>query len=174
MWGYPKITRLLQAEGWKVGRRRVQRLRRELGLMIPRKKPGRRRQGPSTGLPTKAMHRGHVWTWDFVHDTTVRGGKLRMLNVIDEHTRECLCIYVARRINASKVRRVMADLVDLHGAPAYIRSDNGSEFIQGGKLRAWLAENKIKTLYIEPGSPSSGGGRTGTSRALTPACVRSA
>ena len=154
--GYPKITRLLQQEGWRVGCRRVQRLRRELGLMVPKKKPKARRGGVSTGLPTKATHRNHVWTWDFVHDTTVRGGKLRMLNVIDEHTRECLCIYVARRINARKVRQVMSDLIDVHGAPEHIRSDNGSEFIEGN-LRAWLKDNEIDTLYIDPGSPWQNG-----------------
>jgi putative transposase len=156
MWGYPKITRLLQEDGWKVGCRRVQRLRRELGLMVPTKKPKRQRRGVSTGFPTKATHRGHVWTWDFVHDTTVRGGKLRMLNIIDEHTRECLCIHVARRINARKVQQVLAELIDLYGAPEYIRSDNGSEFIEHN-LRAWLAENKIKTIYIDPGSPWQNG-----------------
>lgn len=101
--GYPKITKLLKDEGWKVGSRTIQRLRRELGLAVPAKKPRRRRQGLSTGLPTKATHRGHVWTWDFVHDTTIRGGKLRMLNIIDEYTRDCLCIHVDRRINARKV-----------------------------------------------------------------------
>lgn len=154
--GYPKIAELLKKEGWRVGHRLIQRLRRELGLAIPKKKRKARRGGISTGLPTKATHRGHVWTWDFVHDTTVRGGNLRMLNVIDEYTRECLCIYVARRINAEKVRQVLSDLVDLHGAPEHIRSDNGSEFIEG-KLRAWLAENKIKTIYIDPGSPWQNG-----------------
>ena len=153
--GYPKITQLLKKEGWRVGCRLVQRLRRELGLAVPAKKPQRRRRGVSTGLPTKATHRGHVWTWDFVHDTTMRGGKLRMLNVIDEHTRECLCIYVARRIDGSKVRQVLSDLIDLHGAPEHIRSDNGSEFIEG-KLRQWLAENQIKTLDIDLGSPFRG------------------
>ena len=64
-WGYAKITRLLKTEGWQVGTRLVQRLRKELGLAVPAKKPKKRRQGPSTGLPTKAMHRNHVWTWDF-------------------------------------------------------------------------------------------------------------
>lgn len=102
--GYAKITCFLKEEGWKVGTRMVQRLRRELGLAVPAKKPRRRRQGVSTGLPTKASHRNHVWTWDFVHDTTVRGGTLRMLNVMDEYTRECLCIHVERRINARKAR----------------------------------------------------------------------
>lgn len=154
--GYPKITRLLQKESWDVGCRRIQRLRRELGLAVPAKKPKRIRRGQSTGLPTQATHRGHVWTWDFVHDTTVRGGKLRMLNVMDEYTRECLCIYVARRINAKKVREVLSDLIDVHGAPDHIRSDNGSEFIEG-KLREWLKENQIKTIYIDPGSPWQNG-----------------
>ena len=155
-WGYPKITRLLQREGWRVGCRLIQRLRRELGLAVPAKKPKVRRRGIRTGLPTKAKHRGHVWTWDFVHDTTVRGGKLRMLNVIDEYTRECLCIYVARRINAQKVRQVMGDLIDVHGAPEHLRSDNGSEFIEG-RLQAWLRDSQIDTLYIEPGSPWQNG-----------------
>jgi transposase InsO family protein len=154
--GYPKVTKLLKDEGWKVGTRMVQRLRRELGLAVPAKKPKKRRQDVSTGLPTKATHRGHVWTWDFVHDTTVRGGKLRMLNFIDEFTRGCLCIYVDRRINARKVRRIISELIDIHGAPEHIRSDNGSEFIEKD-LHAWLADNQIKTLYIEPGSPWQNG-----------------
>ncbi len=115
--GYPKIARLLEREGWSAGARIVRRLRRELGLAVPAKKPKRRRRGPSTGIPTKATHRNHVWTWDFVHDTTMRGGTLRMLNVLDEYTRECLCIHVDRRINARKVRRIMSALIERHGAP---------------------------------------------------------
>jgi putative transposase len=154
--GYPKITRLLKGEGWNVGARKVQRLRRELGLMVPPKKPRKRRQGVSTGLPTTATHRNHVWTWDFVHDVTMRGGKLRMLTVLDEYTRECRCIHVERRINANKVRQVMTRLIDEHGAPEYIRSDNGSEFIESN-LREWLAAEGIKTLYIDPGSPWQNG-----------------
>lgn len=154
--GYAKITRLLQSEGWEVGCRIVQRLRRELGLAVPAKKPKRRRQGASTGLPTAATHRNHVWSWDFVHDTTMRGGKLRMLNVIDEYTRECLCIHVDRKINARKVRQIMARLIEEHGTPENIRSDNGSEFIEK-ELRKWLWKNQIKTLYIEPGSPWQNG-----------------
>ena len=104
--GYPKIARLLKQEDWSVGARIVQRLRRELGLAVPAKKPKRRRRGPSTGIPTQATHRNHVWTWDLVHDTTMRGGTLRMLTILDEYTRECLCIHVDRRINARKVRRI--------------------------------------------------------------------
>ena len=79
-----------------------------------------------------------------------------MLNVIDEYTRECLCIHVDRRINAQKVKRILSDLVDVYGAPEHIRSDNGSEFIEKD-LRKWIAKNHIKTLYIDAGSPWQNG-----------------
>ncbi len=104
----------------------------------------------------EATHPNHVWTWDFVHDTTMRGGKLRMLTVVDEYTHQCRCIHVDRRINARKVRQIMARLIAEHGAPQHIRSDNGSEFIEK-ELRAWLASQKIKTIYIDPGSPWQNG-----------------
>ena len=102
--GYMKIARLLKKAGWRVGSRFIQRLRQQLGLMVPVKKPKRRRCGISTGLPTKATHPNHVWTWDFVHDTTMRGGTLRMLTVLYEYTRQSRCIHVDRKINARKVR----------------------------------------------------------------------
>ena len=154
--GYMKLTCLLKKEGWEVGTRMIQRIRQELRLKVPLKKPKKRRQGPSTGLATKAHYPNHVWTWDFVHDTTVRGGRQRMLTVIDEYTRQCRCIHVDRRISARKARRIMAELIDQYGAPEHIRSDNGSEFIEKD-LRHWLEEHKIKTLYIDPGSPWQNG-----------------
>ena len=155
-WGYAKVTKLLQAEGWEVGKRLVQRLRRELGLRVPGSKPRRRRAGTSTGLPTKAGHRGHVWTWDFVHDRSVRGGRLKMLTVVDEFTRECHLIHVDRRIRSCQVRRQLERLIGVHGAPEHIRSDNGSEFIHH-ELQLWIKEQGIKTLYIDPGSPWQNG-----------------
>ena len=155
-WGYAKITKLLKDEGWSVGKRQVQSIRRELGLRIPKKKPKRRRRGHSTGLPTKATHRGHVWCWDFIHDRTVRGGSLKMLTVVDEYTRECHLIHVDRRIRATTVRDQLFRLIERHGAPEYIRSDNGSEFIEKS-LQAWLKTLEIKTLFIEPGSPWQNG-----------------
>ena len=155
-WGYVKITRLLKNDGWSVGKRQVQRIRRELGLRLPRRKPRGRRTGRSTGLPTQATHRGHVWCWDFIHDRTVRGGRLKMLTVVDEYTRECHLIHVARRIRATDVLNQLYRLIQRHGAPAYIRSDNGSEFIEGA-LQSWLSDAEIRTLYIDPGSPWQNG-----------------
>ena len=96
----------------------MQGLRRELGLAIPLRKPRGRRRGVSTGLPTKAEHPGHVWTWDFIHDETVRGGSLK-------YTRECRVIHVDRHINAETVRGIMQKLLARHGPPQFIRSDNG-------------------------------------------------
>jgi len=155
-WGYTKITKLLKDDGWAVGKRLVGRIRRELGLRIPQRKPRKRRQGPSTGLPTKATHRGHVWCWDFIHDRTVRGGSLKMLTVVDEYTRECHLIHVDRRIRACNVRDQLFRLIERHRAPEHIRSDNGSEFIEYS-LREWLGEEGIKTLYIDPGCPWQNG-----------------
>ena len=112
--------------------------------------------GVSTELPTKAEHPDHVWTWDFIHDNTVRGGSLKMLTILDEYTRVCPLIHVDRHINAQTVRGVMQKLIDQHGPPQYIRCDNGSEFIES-ELRTWLTTMKIKTLYIETGSPWQNG-----------------
>jgi hypothetical protein len=88
-YGYRRIAALLRREGWKVGKRHIQRLRRAAGLRVPPTKRKIVRRGISTGLPTTAMHKNHVWTWDFIADATVRGGALKMLTILDEHTREC-------------------------------------------------------------------------------------
>ncbi len=154
--GDMKIARLLKKAGWRVGSRLIPRRRQQLALLVPVKQPKRRRGGISTGLATKATHPHHVWTWDFVPDTTMRGGKLRMLSVLDEYTRQSRCIHVDRKINARKVRSIMNRLIAEHGAPEHIRSDHGSEFIEK-ELRAWLASQSIKTLYIDPGSPWQNG-----------------
>ncbi len=86
--GDMKIARLLKKAGWRVGSRLIPRRRQQLALMVPVKQPKRRRGGISTGLATKATHPHHVWTWDFVPDTTMRGGKLRMLTLLDDSTRQ--------------------------------------------------------------------------------------
>lgn len=97
------------------------------------------------------------WTChDFVQDRTRDGRKIRMLTVIDEHTRECLAIKVARRLNSKDVLEVLADLMVARGVPDHIRSDNGSEFTAKA-VREWLGKVGVKTLYIEPGSPWENG-----------------
>ena len=154
--GICKDHTVVENDGWSVGKRPVQRIRRELGLRLPGRKPRGRRKGLSTGLPTQATHRDHVWCWDFIHDRTVRGGRLKMLTVLDEYTRECHLIHVARRVRAADVLNQLYRLIQRHGAPADIRSDNGSEFIEAA-LQGWLADAEIHTLYIDPGSPWQNG-----------------
>ena len=154
--GYRRIAALLRQEGWQVGKRQVRRLRRQEGLRVPPTKRKIPRRGHSTGLPTPAARRNHVWTWDFIADATVRGGALRMLTVLDEHTRECHVLRADRALKSGDVINLVKSAIAQHGAPESIRSDNGSEFI-AKELQRWLADNQIKTIYIEPGSPWQNG-----------------
>jgi putative transposase len=111
----------------------------------------------STGKhPQKASYPGHVWTWDFIHDWTLKGGSCRILRVVDEYTRQAHCLHVARHIGSKSVQLLMEQKIAEHGAPAFIRSVNGPEFI-GRSLGDWLNEQNIKTLYIDPGSPWQNG-----------------
>ena len=107
----------------------MQRLRRAEGLRVPPPRRRQSRRGVSTGLPTPATHRGHVWTWDFVADATVHGGALRMLTVLDEHTKEVHVLRPERRIGSADVIALVQAAIAEHGAPEFIRSDHGSEFI---------------------------------------------
>lgn len=138
--------------------KRVSRIWRREGLKVPKKQPRRGRLWLNDGscVRLRPMHRHHVWAYDFVEDQTHDGRKFRMLTVIDEHSRECLAIRVARRLKSRDVLDTMADLFELHGPPMHIRSDNGSEFI-ARVLREWLARLGVRTLYIEPASPWENG-----------------
>ena len=127
-YGYRRIAALLRQEGWPVGKRHVQRLRRSLGLRVPPTKRKVVRRGLSTGLPTKAEHRGHVWSWDFISDATTRGGALRMLTILDEYTRECHVLRADRALKSSDVLEWIGRAIAEHGSPTYLRSDNGPEF----------------------------------------------
>lgn len=155
-YGYRRITAMLKQEGWAVGKRQIQRLRRQAGLRVPPTKRRVVRRGRSTGLPTRATHRGHVWTWDFIADSTMRGGSIRMLTILDEYTRECHILRADRSLQSADVLEWMGRAIERHGAPEYLRSDNGSEFI-AKEVQRWLKANQIKTLYIEPGSPWQNG-----------------
>jgi len=153
-YGYRRITALLRRAGWVVNKKRIQRLWREQGLKVPRKQHKKRRLGSSAnGCKRRAAEfRNHVWTYDFVFDRTDDGRRLKFLTVVDEFTRECLALPVARRFTAQDVIAVLAELVAERGAPAFIRSDNGPEFIALA-VRAWLARAGIDTAFIEPGAP---------------------
>ena len=157
-YGYRRITELLRREGWKVNHKRVERLWRREGLKVPQKQPKRRRLWLNDGscIRLRPAYKDHVWSYDFVQTRTHDGRKLRMLTLIDEHTRECLAIDVARRLGSEDVLERLSDLFVRRGVPDYIRSDNGPEFTANA-VRTWLERIGVKTRFIEPGSPWENG-----------------
>ena len=157
-YGYRRVTALLQSEGFRVNHKRIERLWRREGLKVPQKQPKRKRLWLNDGscVRLRPRYKNHVWSYDFVYDRTYNGKAIRMLTVIDEHTRECLAIETGRKLNSQNVMDVLSQLFIEHGTPQYIRSDNGPEFI-AKRLRWWLKRNQIDTLFIEPGSPWENG-----------------
>ena len=157
-YGYRRITALLRAEGWRVNHKRVERLWRREGLRVPPKPPRRRRLWLADGTTTRrrATRPHHVWSYDFVQDRTHDGRPLRLLCIVDEYTRECLAIVVARRLRADDVLACLTQLFVERGPPAYLRSDNGPEFTAHA-VRAWLPRVGVTTLFIQPGSPWENG-----------------
>ena len=157
-YGYRRITALLRGEGWRVNHKRVERIWRQQGLKVPKRQPKRGRLWLNDGscVRLRPAHKDHVWSYDFVHDRTKDGRSLRLLVIMDEYTRECLAIDVARKLNHEDVLERLAYLFVTRGVPEYIRSDNGSEFTAQA-VRDWLAKVGVKTLYIEPGSPWENG-----------------
>ena len=151
-WGYRFIHQLLCGEGWTVNRKRVQRVRRQEGLGVPAMAKRKRRTQRLKGYPVQAAYPGHVWSWDFIMDRTTDGRAVKMLTMVDEYPRQCLLIHPARSITSGQVLDTLQRLADLKGAPAFIRSDNGSEFI-AHIIQDWCFTAKVQTLYIEPGSP---------------------
>jgi len=156
--GYRRIGILLRREGWRVNRKRVYRLWRQQGLKVPRKQRKKRRLGHSGNSCVRrpAEHKDHVWSWDFLHDRTSDGRSLKWFTLMDEYTRECLALEVDRRMTAQAVRTVLAAVAQARGAPAHIRSDNGSEFI-AKVIRSWMTRVGLETLYIAPGAPWENG-----------------
>jgi transposase InsO family protein len=157
-YGYRRITALLRDAGWTVNPKRVERIWRREGLKVPPKQPKRGRLWLNDGscVRLRAEYPNHVWSYDFVHDRTSDGRAFRMLNMIDEYTRECLAIVVARKFTAQDVLDTMADLFVSRGVPRYIRSDNGPE-MTAIAVREWLGKLEVGTLFIEPGSPWENG-----------------
>jgi len=163
-YGYRRITTMLRADGWGVNHKRVERIWRQEGLKVPARQPKRRRLWLNDGscIRLRPEHRNHVWAYDFVFDRTREGRPLKLLNVIDEFTRECLAIEVARKQSSRDVLRTLAGLVLRHGVPEHIRSDNGPEFVAKA-VRDWLSRLEVRTLSSSRAAP----GRTVTSRAST-------
>jgi putative transposase len=151
-YGYSRITVMLRYDGWRVNQKRIQRLMRLDGLKVISKPKKRKRLGVSTSECRKAEHVGHVWSWDFVFDRTEDGRQLKILGIIDEYTRECLCLKAARYFTSVDVINDISALIQTRGVPEHIRSDNGPEFITIA-LKDWVESKRIGTIYINPGSP---------------------
>lgn len=152
--GYRAVTRLLRREGWQINEKRVHRIWKQEGLKVPLRKAQKRRRGSSANSCQRrsASHLNHVWTYDFVHDQTDDGGRLKWLPIVDEFSRESLSLEVERSITAHDVVRDLERLVQERGVPEFIRSDNGPEFVAHA-VKNWIAKKGFKTLFIEPGSP---------------------
>ena len=157
-YGYRRVAALLRDAGWQVNDKRVERLWRREGLKVPMKQPKKGRFWLNDGscVRLRPEYRNHVWSYDFVHHRTDDGRAFRTLNILDEHSRECLAIRVKRKLNSTEVIDALTDLFILRGVPAYIRSDNGPEFIAEA-VRDWIKAVGAKTAYIEPGSPWESG-----------------
>jgi len=157
-YGYRRVTALLRAEGWPVNHKRIERLWRQEGLKVPQKQPKRRRLWLNDGscVRLRPAYRDQVWSYDFMHARTHDGRAFRLLTIIDEYSRECLAIKVARRFTSEDVLDQLTQLFIQRRLPDYIRSDNGSEFT-AKTVRKWLDDLGVKTLYIEPGSPWENG-----------------
>lgn len=153
-WGYRRAHAMLLAEGWQLNGKRVRRCWREEGLRVPARKRKRQRLGTST-VPAErlaAERPNHVWAIDFQFDQTANGRILKLLNVVDEYTREALQILVERRIDADATVAVLEALTALRGAPEHVRCDNGPE-LTAHALRDWCRFSGTGTAFIEPGSP---------------------
>jgi putative transposase len=153
--GYRRIHVYLERQGHRMGWDRAHRLWRLAGLQVPRKRP-RRRVAAGRPRPLPATGPNQVWAYDFVFDSCANGQQLKCLTIIDEWTRECLDIDVQGSIRSKRVIEVLERLVSLHGAPRFLRSDNGPEFVSHAVLK-WLKEISIDTAFIDPGKPWQNG-----------------
>lgn len=146
-YGYRRVTALLRDAGWHVNHKRVERIWRREGLKVPQKQPKRGRLWLNDGscIRLRPEYPGHVWAYDFVEGRTHDGRKFRILAIIDEASRECVALLVARRIRSADVLAILAQLFILRGPPAHIRSDNGPEFIATA-VKGWLGQIGVQTL----------------------------
>ena len=154
-YGYRRIQVFLERQGFKMSAQRAYRLWREAGLQLPRRRP-RKRVASGRPRPLAPQRANQVWAYDFVYDRCANGQQLKCLTVIDEWTRQCLAIEVAGSIRSRHVIDVLSRLLSKHGAPTYLRSDNGPEFVSRAVIR-WLHGSDIETAPIDPGKPWQNG-----------------
>ncbi len=157
-YGYRRITALLKEEEWQVNHKKIERIWKREGLKVPQKQPKRRRLWLNDGscIRLRPECKDHVWSYDFVMARTSDGRSFRILTILDEYSKECLAMKVDRHISSQDVIDQLYELFLLRGVPKHIRSDNGPEFT-AKKIRDWLTELGVKTLFIEPGSPWENG-----------------
>jgi len=157
-YGTPRITAMLRREGWAVNHKRVERIWREQGLKVAKKQKKRRRLwlNDDSCIRLRPEYANHVWSYDIMEDKTHNGRKFRILNIMDEYTRECLLSFASRRITSNEVVEFLAELFCSRGLPQYIRSDNGSEFT-ARKVRKFISNLGTLPAFIEPGSPWENG-----------------
>lgn len=154
-WGVRRLIILLRRDGWRDNHKRIERIYREEGLQVPKRKK-RKTAYKRKEKPAAPARMNDRWSMDFVHDVTAEGRKLRALNVVDDCTRECLWIEVDTSLGGERVTRVLDSLLDLRGKPDRLVMDNGPEFT-GHKLDQWAYENKVLLDFIEPGKPQQNG-----------------
>jgi putative transposase len=157
-YGYRRVAALLREAGWQVSDGRIERLWKREGLKVPPKQPKRSRLWLNDGscIRLRPEYRNHVWSYDFVHCRTDDGKAFRTLNILEEFSRDCLAIRVKRKLNSTDVIDALTDLFILRGPPAFVRSDNGPEFV-AKDVRGWIEAVGAKTAFIEPGSPWENG-----------------
>jgi putative transposase len=153
--GYRRIQVFLERQGLVMSADRVWRLWRQAKLQVPRRRP-RRRIATGRPRPVAPTGRNQVWAYDFVFDACANGQQLKCLTVVDEYTCESLAIDVAGSIRSARVIEVLSQLVSVRGAPSYLRSDNGPEFVSRALLR-WAGQNQLETALIDPGKPWQNG-----------------
>jgi transposase InsO family protein len=150
------MTTLIRRGGYVVNHKRIERLWKLEGLPLPKKRPRKRKRAVTSNDHTRATKLNEVWSYDFIHDRTEYGQKLKMLTVLDEHTRECLEIRVEKRMDSRHVIETLDELMTERGMPMYTRSDHGAEFVSK-RLTTWLEEKGVTPVFIEPGSPWENG-----------------
>lgn len=155
-YGTPRMTELVRRQGLGVNHKRVERLWREEGLPLPRRRRRKRTTTPSWNRPRPATHPNEVWSYDFIHDRTEDGQKLKILSVVDEYTRECLELRVERQMDSRHVLETLDELMEERSVPRYTRCDNGKEFA-AKRVTSWLRQQGATPVFITPGSPWENG-----------------